>query len=409
MDCKKCLECQNCFTAQGKCAECQNCFTAQSGRTEWIYFNYIITQACNQHCAYCWNIQEPKHLTLEQMKKGYQRVKEAFPDRGIGIGFFGGEPLLEFDTMKQFTKDMEDEGITGYSMTTNLTLITEEVLEWIDKYNVDLVLSLDGPKAHNILRGNWEKIEPWIPRLIDLQNKRGKRYTARMTMAPQIVQYLPDFLEWAIKVGFISIVAEITEGNHEKYDETLLRLAMEKALHIYADYLCSGYWVDFKIARDAVAKFGNQKYTCGNSPYNLSCGADGKFYPCHRFATNQFADESIIYGDIETGIDVKKMQERADSIDLKKISSPYFDCSTCPAKDMCSGGCFAANYEENGDLLKPTKAYCLGKRIPAEILKEAKNDPITSNWIRNGFSPEIRDALIFRKVMRGIATPLENL
>lgn len=67
----------------------------------------------------------------------------------VTIGFYGGEPLLEFELIKQvilYTEKKFQGKIVHYAMTTNVSLLSIDKVEFLWKHDVHLVLSLDGPK-----------------------------------------------------------------------------------------------------------------------------------------------------------------------------------------------------------------------------------------------------------------------
>ncbi len=78
------------------------------------------------------------------------------PLRKPSIGFYGGEPLLNFGLIKEcveYIKNKYNGYEVHYGMTTNGSLLDKEKATWLIKHNVSISLSLDGPEEeHNRLR-----------------------------------------------------------------------------------------------------------------------------------------------------------------------------------------------------------------------------------------------------------------
>ena len=116
-----------------------------------------VTQRCNLDCSYCiysdnYNNRHhaDKWMTLEIAKKAIDYyVAHSSDEEEISIGFYGGEPLLAFDFIKECVAYAE-EAFEGrkvmYSFTTNGTLLTDEKLDFLVQYNFAILISLDGPE-----------------------------------------------------------------------------------------------------------------------------------------------------------------------------------------------------------------------------------------------------------------------
>ncbi len=123
-----------------------------------------VTQRCNLRCSYC--IYSGKHenrthstldMSFEQAKNiidfGLKRSNES---KVFLIGFYGGEPLLNFDLIKQcvyYVENVARDRKIQFSMTTNGTLLTLDKVEYLYEKNFDILVSLDGSKEeHNLNR-----------------------------------------------------------------------------------------------------------------------------------------------------------------------------------------------------------------------------------------------------------------
>lgn len=89
-------------------------------------------------------------MTWETAKAAVDYLREHSVDSDmVSISFYGGEPLLAFDLIKQVV-EYADELFDGkeliYGMTTNATLITDEIARFIKQHQIRIMFSIDGPR-----------------------------------------------------------------------------------------------------------------------------------------------------------------------------------------------------------------------------------------------------------------------
>lgn len=117
-----------------------------------------VTEDCNLRCKYCsysGHYKYKRKHTPKRMPKdiAYRAINWFLPNTGksknVTIGFYGGEPFLNFEIIRdavvyaqQKAKDKE----VGFNATTNATILTDEILDFIVRNNIRLLVSLDGPK-----------------------------------------------------------------------------------------------------------------------------------------------------------------------------------------------------------------------------------------------------------------------
>ena len=123
----------------------------------------VVTQRCNQKCSYCHATSESEdsgHKFDMDIPTAHKCVDMAFqsPSKHIKFEFQGGEPLLNFEVVKyvvEYAKSLaaESDKKLQFVICTNLTLINQAHLDFINQHDVFLSTSLDGPeKIHNQCR-----------------------------------------------------------------------------------------------------------------------------------------------------------------------------------------------------------------------------------------------------------------
>ena len=166
-----------------------------------------IAHTCNLNCSYCFASQGKYHgdramMSFEVGKQAFDfLIANSGTRRNLEVDFFGGEPLMNFDVVKElvaYARSIEkDHGKNfRFTLTTNGVLIDDDVIDFANKEMSNVVLSLDGRKeVHDRFRvdyngkGSWEKIVPKFQKLVNARD--GKNYYMRGTFT----HHNPDFLE----------------------------------------------------------------------------------------------------------------------------------------------------------------------------------------------------------------------
>ncbi len=120
-----------------------------------------ITQQCNLRCKYCVysgsyinRRHSDKIMSFDIAKRGIDfLIEHSRNSQILNLGFYGGEPLLEYDLIKQCVNYIQEKAEgkkVTFNITTNATLLNEENIKFFMENNIDIMISLDGPKEiHN--------------------------------------------------------------------------------------------------------------------------------------------------------------------------------------------------------------------------------------------------------------------
>lgn len=122
-----------------------------------------VTQNCNFRCSYCpYTTSEfytnrthsSKRMSEEVAIKAIDFLADHSLKRdSVTIGFYGGEPLLEFDLLRKLVEYADDLFLgkrVNYTITTNGSLLTDEIISFLEEHNFELLISIDGTKkAHD--------------------------------------------------------------------------------------------------------------------------------------------------------------------------------------------------------------------------------------------------------------------
>ena len=298
----------------------------------------------------------------------------------LEVDFFGGEPLMNFDVVKQIvayarSKEKEHHKNFRFTMTTNGILLNDEIIDYLNTEMYNVVLSIDGRKEVNDnMRvrvdgsGSYDKILPGFKKLVE---KRGeKEWYVRGTYTKENLDFSEDIFH-LYEQGFEEISVEPVIEDPEK----VYAIKEEDLEKIYAEYdklvdriteiRKSGKHINFfhfMIDLDQGPCVVKRLRGCGSGNEYICITPDGDIYPCHQFV----GIEEYKMGNIEEGtFDENIKKEFAGSHVYSKPA-----CGDCWARFYCSGGCNANNYIYNGDIHKAYELSCQiqRKRLECAIL-----------------------------------------
>ncbi|MBP0979563.1 MAG: thioether cross-link-forming SCIFF peptide maturase [Oscillospiraceae bacterium] len=362
-----------------------------------------IAHDCNLRCKYCFASTgdfgtSRSLMSLEVGKKAIDfLIKNSEARKNLEIDFFGGEPLMNFDVVKEIVKyAREQEKIYDknfrFTITTNGVLLDDNKIDFINKEMSNVVLSLDGRKEINDKMrktcngaGSYDII---VDKFKNLAKKRNyENYYIRGTFTKNNLDFLEDIVHFS-DLGFDQISIEpvvtdsskdyaITESDLSRIFDEYENLANEmiRRYKNKKQVLSEGKDVNkiknkdrpfnffhFMIDLDQGPCVLKRLRGCGSGNEYIAVTPEGDIYPCHQFVGKQeWKMGSVIDSSFNT--EIKKT-----FADTNIYTKP--DCQDCWAKFYCSGGCSANNLFYAGSLKKPYKISCemMKKRLECAIM-----------------------------------------
>ncbi len=348
-----------------------------------------IAHDCNLACRYCfagkgeYNGQKDL-MSLEVGKKAIDFMIENSGNRvNLEVDFFGGEPLMNFDVVKEIVKyGRSKEAIYNknfrFTLTTNGVLLNDEVMEFANKEMSNVVLSLDGRKEVNDYmrptrngQGSYDIIVPKFQKLAESRNQMN--YYVRGTFTHNNLDFADDVIHYA-DLGFKQMSMEPVVSDYDEpyaIKEEDLPKIMEEYDKLALEYIKRrkegrGFnFFHFMIDLNQGPCVAKRLSGCGSGTEYLAVTPWGDLYPCHQFVGN----EDFLLGNVFDGI------TRQDISDEFKLCNVYAKekCQDCFARYYCSGGCAANSYKFHGTI---NDAYDIGcemqrKRIECSIMIKA--------------------------------------
>ncbi|MDA5192587.1 quinohemoprotein amine dehydrogenase maturation protein [Govanella unica] len=334
-----------------------------------------VTTGCNLSCSYCYkeDLTTPaksRDMDLATAEKSVELLLEESAERKrVNLVFFGGEPLRRLDYIKSVVAYADRRAAevgkeVDYSLTTNATLLSDAVIEYLDAHRFGVAISMDGPKIQhdkNRLtvggKGSYDAIIGKVKRILEQYKSRpvGARVTlaAGNTDVEAIHAHLKDEIGFA-EVGY----APVTAGDNALFnltgDELQEVFAGFKRLGLsYRDAAIEGRSTGFSNLHQLMTDLhdGTRKaLPCGAGVGMLAVDKDGGLNLCHRFT----GSDMPLFGTLDDGIDKTRLGSFIDA----RLDKTGTGCETCRIRNLCAGGCYHESYARYGDPQHPTYHYC---------------------------------------------------
>lgn len=349
-----------------------------------------IIHGCNLRCKYCFADEGEYNghkgvMSADTAKKAIDYViKRSGPRKNIEIDLFGGEPTMIMDTVKeiiQYARDNEAKWKKNirFTMTTNATLLTDDMMDYMDKEMGNIILSLDGRKEVNDRvrikvdgSGSYDDILPNIKKMISKRTK-GKTYYVRGTFTRENTDFYNDVVAM-LNEGFreISIEPVVLEDGHplslreedlptifDNYDKLYNEMLRRKKEG--DEFTFYHFNIDIQGGPCVYKRISG----CGAGFEYVAITPQGEVYPCHQFVGREEYKLGSVYDDTFDK-ELSKKFKKAHIYNKPK-------CKECWARFYCSGGCQANNVNFNGDMTIPYEVGCKmqKKRIECAIALKA--------------------------------------
>lgn len=346
-----------------------------------------IAHDCNLRCGYCFagtgdfggnRAMMSKEIAEQAVEYAIKGSKQR---HNLELDLFGGEPLVNPEVVKHVinyvrTREKETGKNIKLTLTTNGTLLNDEMIEFLNENRVMLVLSLDGKKeTHDSMRpfpnqtGSYDAAVRGFKKVIASRN--GKNYYLRGTYTHYNVNFAEDALDMT-QIGK-ELSVEPVVGVDEPYVLTTedLPILMEEYNKLARAYLKRRHegkpfdFFHFNVALDNGPCVAKRLAGCGAGHEYFAITPEGDIYPCHQFVGR----EEYKLGTLATGIVKPEIVQNFRHMHV--MNKPL--CKECWARFFCSGGCHANADLINGDISKPYEYGCKlqKKRLECAIIIQA--------------------------------------
>jgi uncharacterized protein len=356
----------------------------------------FVMQECNMRCPYCYGdggayggggvmSEETAFRAVDWL------IGQAGDGKEIGISFFGGEPLLNFALMQKIVAYAREKvGVSRkieFSMTTNLSLLDDRILDFIVANEMKVLISFDGPphiqnRNRPLKNGqdSYDTVAPKVRKLLAALPDSSGRSTL-----------LPGDDPWEVArelqaLGFRQIQIEAASGclitgnraasgcgepelePHEaltafhrdiasRFRQAVSRRDADEVRTLAHLRNLESYFGLFLGDNDLLRTLTKRRryFFCGRAMTMVGIAVNGDIYPCHRFVgTHAFRMGNVHAGEFR----------RNEFLRSPLVENP--ECASCWVRYMCGGNCQHDNAGATGDPMRPDPRCCADRRARIE-------------------------------------------
>jgi len=317
-------------------------------------------------------------MSWDVARRGIDLAFETQPKDELILGFFGGEPLLEWSLLQRATEyaaqKADRHGIRlRPTLTTNGTLLTTERLGWLFEHGFKPAVSLDGGRAMH------EATRPYLGgrSSFDAAAKGVQKALAVFpdleviaVVDPANVAHLPTGLRYLVEELGVTDISLNPNFNADWSDtaRTAWRQAYQEVGALFLGW--------YREARSVGIDFINSKIItrlkdgfercdeCSFGEQELAVAPSGRLYPCERLIGTD-TDNTVVLGDVFLGID--RAQQTQVLAQRGNTDEP---CETCAIRDRCMNWCGCVNYATTGAIDRTAGILCFHEKMAVEIADE---------------------------------------
>ena len=346
---------------------------AVPSKTEIASIEFDLTLDCNLRCRYCYKgenreVYMPRRVAFDAV---IWLIHASGNQKQLGVFFLGGEPMMHFSLIKELVpfgirRAKQHGKVLTFSMTTNGTMITDEVVEFFRKWGVTFHTSIDGVpdiQDKNRPTATGGPSSPLVERAVPKILAYRPETSARCTFDGENVHRVFENYEYFRSLGYTSVIMIpiFTTKNWTSVAFQVLEQQYDLIADRWINEIRQGTFVFFKHFDDY---FNNRQKTkrgtvpCGSGRAYGVITPHGDYFPCSRWAIHK--KEEWSFGNI-----YESFREEARVELLKGFPEDSFmpECEECPARCVCNGGCLAENLDAMGSPFRVIPESCEIMRI----------------------------------------------
>lgn len=337
-----------------------------------------LTHRCNLACTYCYSGNpRNENMALETACKAVDLVMDLGPGgEVIDFCFFGGEPLLCFDLLKDIALYISEQSsrrqrAVRLNVTTNGTMLDDAVLDFLKLRGVYLCVSIDGRQSihdrHRRYRNGRSTFCDVVSNLHRALHQLD-RVQVNAVYGPDTVDRLADSVAFLSDLGVrvihvnLDICACWTKSVWDRFEESYAKVA---------DYYITSYEEGRELAVNLIdskvillLKGGySQEDVCGMAESEWGFAPSGNIYPCERLV-GEDNDSSLCLGNVYTGLDsVRRCAVIAGKGNRNE------ECAHCTLRPYCMNWCGCTNYYTTGQTSLAAPVLCASERGAIQAAK----------------------------------------
>lgn len=338
---------------------------------------FVVTTACNMNCIYCQanngNGTDVLFMSKDMAEKAVDIALQS-PEIYLNFEFQGGEPLLNFEIIKYivtYAEQKKGKHEISYNIVSNLTLLTDEVIEFLREYNFGISTSLDGPAVvHNVNRPFHDGNGTFDIVMHSIEKLRGKglRVGAIQTTTKKTLQYPEKIVQTYKELGFDSIfLRPLTPMGKAMLNWDTIGYTPEEYLSFYEKVMEKIVEINHEghflkedhsaiLLNRVAGNFVNYmelRSPCGAAIGQVAYYADGNIFTCDEGRMlHEMGDSSFLLGNVfeNNYIDIMK-NNVCKTVCTSSILESIPNCCDCVYQPYC-GTCPVVNYARTNDIIE---------------------------------------------------------
>ena len=301
----------------------------------WVH----TTNSCTLDCSYCYIKKSPEHMSLPVMERFAEELIATAAKRRlktIKLRLAGGEPFMRFAIWKPFLVELKAELAKHHcrleiSFISNLTILTDEIVDFLKQYRCHLSVSLDGLAAsHDLTRyypgggGSFDRVTHNMDRLIEA----GIKPYVLIVVSGANVAGLPALTEFLLAkdLGFRYSLVKGEALDHEK-----LRLSLAECYRLIGLAITGGYRFADRHRLCDINFDGSAVKPCASGRSSCLIDIDGSLHLCgYARSLDRPIGKLSNTGDLLATIN--------DQTQFPQLESTG-ECLDCPYRRLCASGC----------------------------------------------------------------------
>lgn len=351
-----------------------------------IKVTLIISGSCNLKCKYCYaNCGKYETNTGNMSKETIKNALDHFLGRYDEIGniqFFGGEPTMNLEAVRYACEyvhakydSKEIKHLPNLGMVTNGTLVTDELIDIVKKYNVNITVSLDGPKEVNdllrvypdgsgtsdIVEKNILKLKETCNQPVAIEATYSELHEKMGYSVLDIVKYLKDKFDVPkVHVAPVSSIKD-SELAYAERDPFIKSIG---EVHEWKKKGCDYRYASYDLTLEGLKYKQIRTHYCEAGLAKFAVSATGDVYPCYLF--NDAKETSMGNVNDKNLFESDRFKESQKKL-LEFNRFTKEECKTCFNNTLCRQ-CAAENYFANNDLFEVPKATCNFAKKRTEVI-----------------------------------------
>ena len=332
-------------------------------------YNLLVTQECNLQCGYCYIVKQPAIMSRATAEKVIDFIFGRTPDdEPIHIGYFGGEPLLALQQIKDITAYIENHPLFNpdrveLAIVTNGTVFSDEIVRLVSEHGIRFGISCDGPPwVHNRFRRTREGkgSSQLVAQTIGLALEAFDRVMVNAVYRPETIGDLAATMDYLSDLGVRRIYLNADySADWKPNDLASISERYQQVADRYIQYYLAGEphfisLIDSKITvilREGYAP----KERCRMGKGEMAFTPDGSIYPCERLVGAGNHNHCI--GHVDVGISLDRF-----TCHLAPALPQDHPCTTCGIRDYCMNWCGCSNYFATGYYNRVNEFICVSEK-----------------------------------------------